>query len=104
MEENLPTDFANANNQRTVMGVLFKNLFCNDAFNVTLPLAGTPFFIFNNNEASAFEGLFIGGYHTCFDRSFYRRPIFGLTVWGFNCLNLPPSVEDRASSWWTVGI
>jgi hypothetical protein len=104
LAENLPPEVANAINQRTIMGVLFEDLFCNNAFNVSLPLLGTPFFIFNNNEASAFQGLFLWGYHSCYDRSFYRRRLFGLTVWAFNCLNLPPAVEDRASSWWSIGI
>jgi hypothetical protein len=104
LTQNLPPEVVNARNQRTIMGILFEGLACIDPFNASLPLLGTPFFIFNNNEASSFTGLFLGGYHTCFDRSFYRRQLFGLTVWGFNCQNLPPEVEDAASSWWSIGI
>jgi|GEM_PF-2246205 hypothetical protein len=104
LADNLPQEVANANQQRTLMGVLFKDKNCRKAFNLTIPLLGTPFFIFNNNQASSFEGLFIGGYHTCFDRAFYLDQLFGLTVWGVSCFSFSPGVDDRASSWWSIGI
>lgn len=89
---------------RGLVCVLFKNLYCNEAFNITIPLLGTPFFVFNNNEASSMTGLLIGGYHKCFDKSFYRKKIFSITVWAMNCINFPAAYEDRASSWWCIGV
>ena len=103
LAEHLPTDDLIAAKQRSLVGVLFKDSYCRRAFNFTLPLLGTPFFIFNNNEASSFEALLIGGYHRGFDKSFYRRRIYSLWVWGFSCYNLPASVNDRISSWWSIG-
>lgn len=101
---NLPPEVANANNQRTLVGILFKRSRCRNAFNVTLPLLGTPFFIFNNNQASSFEGLLIGGYHSVFDEWFYGNRIFGITVWALDCRTFPASVDNRASSWWSIGL
>lgn len=104
LADNLPQDVANANQQRTLMGVLYKQKRCRNAFNLSLPLLGTPFFIFNNNEASSFEGLFIGGYHSSFDLAFYNTKIFGLTVWGFDCISFPSAIDNATSSWWSIGI
>lgn len=103
LKKTLPEQFETAK-QRGSTCVIFRNLFCQRAFNLTIPLLGTPFFIFNNNRASSFTGLLIGGHQRAFDRSFYRRTLFGVNVWGFNCLNLPAFLEDRASSWWSFGV
>jgi hypothetical protein len=104
LAENLPPEVVNARNQRTITGVLFKWKRCRRPFNMSIPLLGTPFFIFNDDEASSFEGLFIGGYHTSFNFAFYQQQLFGLTVWGFSCTNMPTAVDNLTSSWWSIGI
>ena len=104
LQQHLPKGDLDLAEQKGLVAVLYKNLFCSQAFNITLPLLGTPFFIFNNNKASSFEGLLIGGYHRGFDKSFYRRAIWSRWDWGFTCLNLPPGVDNRISSWWSIGI
>lgn len=104
LARNLPMDDLAASQQRTILAFLYKDLFCGSSFALGLPLLGTPFFIFNNNEASAFEGLLIGGFHMGFDKSFYRRHIYSMWVWGITCYNLPPAVEDQISSWWNFGV
>jgi hypothetical protein len=93
-----------ANNQKTIIAILFKKTFCQKAFNIALPLLGTPFFIFNNNKASAMEGLLIGGHHKSFDNAFYQNQLFTLNTWGFHCRNFPAFLENRTSSWWNIGV
>jgi hypothetical protein len=104
LARNLPAEDLGASQQRTILAFLFKDLFCGNNFALGLPLLGTPFFIFNDNEASSFEGLLVGGYHMGFDKAFYRVHIYSLWVWGITCYNLPPAVDNQISSWWNFGI
>lgn len=104
LQQNLTPEEIGAAQQRTIVGFLFKRRNCVNAFNMSLPLLGTPFFIFNNNEASSFEGLLIGGFHMGFDRSFYRRKIYSIATWSLTCNDMPAAVDDQISSWWSIGV
>lgn len=101
---NLPNDSLVKANDRGLACNLFKLTSCQNIFNITLPLLGTPFFIFNNNEADSMWPLFIGGRHKAFDKSFYRKRMFSVTLWAWQCYNFPEAYINRTSSWWSIGL
>lgn len=101
---NLPKDSLVKVTDRGLACNLFKLTSCQNMFNITLPLLGTPFFIFNNNEADSMWPLFIGGHHKAFDKSFYRKRMFSVTLWAWQCHNFPAAFRNRTSSWWSIGV
>jgi len=104
LSANLPKDSLVKVTDRGLACNLFKLTSCSNSFNFTLPLLGTPFFIFNNDEADSMRPLFIGGHHKAFDQSFYRRPMFSVTLWAWQCYNFPVAYRNRTSSWWSIGL
>lgn len=77
---NLPKDSLVKATDRGLSCILYKISSCRNAFVPTIPLFGTPFFIFNNNKADSMWPLFLGGHHKAFDKSFYRKRMFSVIV------------------------
>jgi len=104
LEQNLPAEDLQRFRERAWFAFLYKNYSCQDAGALGISTIGTPAFIFNNNKISSFNSLLIGGLHLVFDKSFYRRFLYSKSTFSLTCNDLPANANDKASSWYCIGL